>query len=1125
MPPKLPTKLGKYVIKSQLGKGAMGIVYLAEDQRLGRPVALKTMSPSVADDPELLQRFYREAQSAGQLRHPNIVTIYDIDEADGYPFIAMEFLEGESLEQIISARKDIPVVRKVEILVQTCKGLHYAHEHGIVHRDVKPANIVVLKDGMVKIVDFGIARIAGGSMTRTGLVMGTPMYMSPEQVLGQTVDARSDIFSAGVILYELLTFQNPFGGGDIPSILYKIVEKRPEPLTTLLPNCPPQLDTVVMKALARNREERYQSGEDLAFDLQQVADYLRKHMVTFYVEEGKRSIDEGNLTFAKESLQRVLEIDSNHNVAKSLLGKVQEQIYSRQRVQKVEQTLRQAKEALQAEQYDEAILVLDEILRLDSSHEEAIQYKKLAVEQRNRIQKVHRHMETAEKLMADADLQGAKRQLEAVVALDPQHSAAQAMLDSVAREITDQERLRRVRQHTEAAKGHLAEKNFAKAIELLEAARELDPVNIDVESLLRLVRSGQEKEERRRLLEQRLAAIQEALNRERFDDALGQAESALKEFPNHSQVLKLHTQASRQTEAQNRRRYVEEQLQAAHSFLEKNQYSSAIVLLERALETIPQDARLTSYLKTVRETQEAVQQESLRQEAIREANEQVASKDFAGAINTLERALGRAGQSPELIEILQFVREQEAEHQRQERIHSLLSRAQTLLGEEEYAEAYDLLERSQTELQANEVDELLNTVRSQWERFERQRGETLDRARQLMQGNETRKAVALLDASPKAYFKDGEFQRVYSQSREALARATAIQKALDQIEKSIAAEDLVEAEAVLEHALRTYPGDPTLLAIEKRLKEEVNRLRWVLWGKLLDDARVNIGRMKYKEAIALLSSVDWGSAELPDVASQAAALLAEARRREEDARKTEEDARRQEDEAAMRQTLVRAVPPLRVADSSSAGLMSSQERLRDALQKGGRPAGQESARPAADSRAPGTLSATPRAGGPAPSAGPAVHPAAKPGGAAATPAVGPTVTRPPVVAIPAPARVKRTPVGLYAGVGVLVLAIAGVAAWRHFAGGAAAPGYAQVNAVPWAEIVKVETKGGQSLNIRGYTPIGIELPPGDYVIEIKSDQGGGTVNIAVKSGETTKVNYAFPGVTVNAVVDELVSKY
>ncbi|MFB3922184.1 MAG: protein kinase [Terriglobia bacterium] len=1119
MPPKQPTKLGKYVIKSPLGKGAMGVVYLAEDQRLGRPVALKTMSPSVADDPELLQRFYREAQSAGQLRHPNIVTIYDIDEADGVPFIAMEFLEGESLESVIAARKELPVVRKVEILAQTCKGLHYAHEHGIVHRDVKPANIVVLTDGMVKIVDFGIARIAGGSMTRTGLVMGTPMYMSPEQVLGQQVDARSDIFSAGVILYELLTFQNPFGGGDIPSILYKIVEKRPEPLSSLLPNCPPQLDNVIMKALARDREERYQSAEDFAFDLLQVADYLGKHMVTFYVEQGRRSIEEGNLTFAKESLQRVLEIDSNHNVAKALLSKVQEQIYSRQRVQKVEQTLRQAKDALQGEQYEEAILVLDDILRMDPLHEEALQYKQLAVEQRDRIRKIHRHMEAAEKLMSDADLQAAKAQLEAVLALDPRHSAAQALLSSVLREITEQERLRRVRQHTEAAKAQLAEKNYARALELLEAAQQLDPVNIEVESLLRLVRSGQEKEERRKLLEQRLAAIQEALNRERFDEALGQADSALQEFPNHSQVLKLRTQASRQVDAQKKRRFVEEQIQAARGFLEKNQYSSAIALLERALETAPQDARLTAYLKTVRETQEAAELEALRQDAIREAHEHVRAKDFVSAVNTLERALARAGQSPELIEILQFVREQEADYQRQDRMQAILSRAQALLAGEEYAEAYDLLERSQTELQASEISELLTTVRAQWERFERQRGETVQRARQLVQGNEARKAVALLEASPKAYFKDPEFQSLYAACREAFARQTAIKSAVEQTEKAIAAEDLVQAEAVLDHALRSYPGDPSLLAIEKRLKEEVVRVRWALWGKLLDDARVNIGRMKYQQAIRLLGSVDWESAELPDLATQAAALLAEAHRKDEEARRAEEEARRREEEAAMRQTLVRAVPPLRAAASTDGGLMSSQERLREALQRSGR-ATQEPARPAPGSPAMDPTSATLPGAGPA-AAGPVTAPHAKSG--AAAPPVTPAVARAPAVAVPAPK--KGTPVALWAVVGVIVLAIAGVAAWKHFAGTAAPPGRAQITAVPWAEIVKVQAKDGQSLNIHGYTPMGIELPPGDYLLELKSEQGSESVNVAVKSGETTRVNFTFPGVTVNAVVDELVSRY
>jgi eukaryotic-like serine/threonine-protein kinase len=198
------SKIGKYEITGELGSGAMGVVYRAEDPRLGRPVALKTTNAEVASNPNLLKRFYREAQAAAKLTHPNIVTIYEIDEANGVPFIAMEFLEGDNLQKVIADRLALPILRKLQIIIDTCKGLDYAHQHGVVHRDIKPGNIVVLKNGQVKIVDFGIARVGVSSMTRTGVVLGTVMYMSPEQVQGQTVDPRSDVFSLGVVLYELL---------------------------------------------------------------------------------------------------------------------------------------------------------------------------------------------------------------------------------------------------------------------------------------------------------------------------------------------------------------------------------------------------------------------------------------------------------------------------------------------------------------------------------------------------------------------------------------------------------------------------------------------------------------------------------------------------------------------------------------------------------------------------------------------------------------------------------------------------------------------------------------------------------------------------------------------------------
>jgi serine/threonine-protein kinase len=1141
----MPTKLGKYEIKSELGRGAMGVVYSARDPRLGRPVALKTMSPSVAGDEELLQRFYREAQSAGQLRHPNIVTIYDIDEADGIPFIAMEFLEGESLESIIANRKDMTVVKKVDVMVQTCRGLHYAHQHGIVHRDVKPANVVVLTDGMVKIVDFGIARIAGGSMTRTGIVLGTPMYMSPEQVLGHTVDARSDIFSVGVILYELLTFQNPFAAEDMPTILFKIVEQPPPPLSSLLPNCPPQLEEIVTRALAKNREERYQSAEDLAFDLQQACDYLKRHMVEIYIEQGQRSFEEGNFTLAKESLQKVLEIDSNHNVAKSLLSRVQEQIYARQRAQKVEQALRHAKEALGADQYDEAIGALDEILRLDPRHAEAQQYKQHAIERRDRKRKVTRHMERAEKLMADADLKGAKAQLEAALALEPEHPAALAMLESVTRELAEEERLRQVRQCIESARARVAEKNFAKALELLQRASELDPINIEVESLTRLVRSSQEKEERRRLLEQRLASIQEAINRELYEEALRLADEALAESPDHSEVLRLHAQASRLAEAQRRRQYVDEQIQTARSFLQQNQFSSALALLEQALQVAPNDTRLVTCLKSVREAEERWRLENLRQEAIREANERIRVKDFSGAIAGLEKALGQAGQSPELIEFLQFARAQLAEHQRQERIHLVTSRAQAALREQDFAEAVDMLERSQAELQATELESLLATVREQWQTFEQQREETLANALRLLEQGQAAQAVALLDAAPKAYFKHERFQHVYAQCRESLSRATLVRNTVEQVEKAIVREDLAQAGALLRQALQSCPGDPTLLATQERLQQEEVRLRRALWGKLLDEARVDIGRMQYKDAVTLLTSVDWEAAEVPELSNEAADLLREAQQRyaevlqrEEEARRREaeetrrrkEEARRREAEAAPQKTVVRAIPP--IAAPGPSGLLASQERLREALKGGPRrrePAASETVPvestvtasrppivpPPRATPPPTRLSAAPAAPPPVVTPPPVVP--------APAPVAEAPVARAPAVAMPAPA--KRTPVALWAAAGVLVLALAGFAAWRLTRGGAPAPGYAELTVTPWAEIVSVQSKEGQSLEVKGTTPVRLELPPGEYVIELRKEQAVGKVNVVVKSGETAQANYTFPEVNVNAIVDELVSKY
>jgi len=431
------SKLGKYEIEAELGSGGMGVVYRAIDTRLGRPVALKTMSPTVLGNPEVLKRFYREAQAAGQLHHPNIVTIYDIDEADGIPFIAMELLEGEDLEKVIAERRDLPLHRRLDIIVQTCRGLHYAHDHGVVHRDMKPGNIVVQPKGLVKIVDFGIARVGATTLTRTGAVMGTVMYMSPEQIRGHAVDARSDIFAVGVILYELLTFRSPFPGDDIPAILFKIVHEPPEPVSLHLPQCPADLEMIALRALEKERDQRYQTADEMAIELQSLSDSLRHDMLGVYLKQGERAMQEQKLTIAQECLSKVLEIDSSHELAKTMLDRIRDEAGRKQRAQKIEQYLQHARDSLESKQYAEALIFVDEVLRLDPRHETAKQLKQKAVEKHERDLRIARHLERAEKCAAAGDLERAKGELEAVLNIDREHQTALKMSGWLERELAE----------------------------------------------------------------------------------------------------------------------------------------------------------------------------------------------------------------------------------------------------------------------------------------------------------------------------------------------------------------------------------------------------------------------------------------------------------------------------------------------------------------------------------------------------------------------------------------------------------------------------------------------------------------------------------------------------------------
>jgi serine/threonine-protein kinase len=265
-------QLGRYVIESEVGRGAMGVVYRAKDTVLERTVAVKTVNMALEKDhaDKYEARFYQEARAAGGLNHPNIVTVYDAGKAGDVVYMAMEYIQGVELRTLFVEGQAMGVPQALSIAAQVAEGLGYAHQQGVVHRDIKPANIMVVSDGPVKITDFGIARMrASADLTQTGVMLGSPKYMSPEQVIGKRADHRSDIFSLGVILYEMLTGAAPFAGENVTALMYQIVNFAPPAPSTVNSQVPEMLDFVVAKMLAKPLEDRYQDAREVARDLRE----------------------------------------------------------------------------------------------------------------------------------------------------------------------------------------------------------------------------------------------------------------------------------------------------------------------------------------------------------------------------------------------------------------------------------------------------------------------------------------------------------------------------------------------------------------------------------------------------------------------------------------------------------------------------------------------------------------------------------------------------------------------------------------------------------------------------------------------------------------------------------------
>ena len=376
------SKIGKYDIVEELGRGGMGVVYKAHDSLMERDVAIKVMSDLMLAVPEIRQRFFREARTAGRLSHENITVVYDVGEDEGRPYIVMEYLTGSDLAALIEGNEPISFLQKLDYAIQICRGLSYSHANEIVHRDIKPQNIRIVGNGKVKIMDFGIARSLTSTMTTTGAVIGTPFYMSPEQIQGRHVDKRSDIFSFGVLFYELLTGKKPFTG-DVPTaVMFKIVYDEPERIDDAQIDHRSGLRDVVMRTLAKDPDNRYQDLAEVADALENIVADLRtderKRMEQFRMRLGKligesRTLLRGNkFRKARDLVDQAARMDPASTEVARLRNEIAAAEERETKRVFIEERLNGARRGIEVKDLEKAHGLLQEILRVEPEHAEAV---------------------------------------------------------------------------------------------------------------------------------------------------------------------------------------------------------------------------------------------------------------------------------------------------------------------------------------------------------------------------------------------------------------------------------------------------------------------------------------------------------------------------------------------------------------------------------------------------------------------------------------------------------------------------------------------------------------------------------------------------------------------------------
>ena len=761
MTTNIPKKIGKYDVIDVVGRGGMGVVYRAKDPFLDRMVAIKIMTISYADYPDLLQRFYREAKATANLQHPNIVTVYELGEHEGSPYLAMQFLEGSSLESILRSGQKLTLLQKLDIIIQACHGLSYAHQRGIVHRDIKPGNIMVLKDGNVKIVDFGIARIGDTSFTRTGQFMGSLNYMSLEQLNDKLqVDQRTDVYSTGVVLYQVLTGSLPFEADSTGATLMKILNEAPPPFSKYLSNYPPELETITMKALVKDRDQRYASADELALDLTQLQDHIKRELIDVHMQRAELLLEQNELFQANDQLQEVLKLDKQHTKAATMLRTLRKQIEKEQSAERARQLREQAEEAFRREDFDPALTYLDQAIHLDTTNADLQQLRSQVQAAKAEIEHLRQVMQRAENAHRAGNLDTAKQAIEEVLAHRPNDTRVKSLYRMIQKELEDRMRQKRLEGLLEAARKEMANRRYTAAFDILKEAEKVDPEAPALRSLLETFTAAREQEQRRRELEQLTRQIEQALNTDDPQSALNLLADGLKRFPAEPALLKLKDLADTQQQAAQTKAFVRERISAAREILNAGNASGALKVLQDALKKAPGNPHLESLISIAQERLAQDRDDQARARCVQQANEALGRRAYDEAIRVLEAGQVRFAASHEIDNLLRFAREQQAKQAKQQDVENSVRRAQEFLRNQEYDQAIALLESILSRTPDEELGIVLEEARRRRDDFNRQITAALARGQQFLNEGSPAKAVEFLESQPTSFRRSEQFREL-----------------------------------------------------------------------------------------------------------------------------------------------------------------------------------------------------------------------------------------------------------------------------------------------------------------------------------------------------------------------------